>query len=718
LTPPHPPGYPLYSFLGRLASFLPVANEALRLNLLTALLSTLTVTFTAFYLFHLFLPGGRTSSSKRIGETLTAVLAGISGSFSLAFSKTYWAQSISAKGGVYILQAFTFLALAYLMGEIAKPKGKEKVRVYPAFGLLMGLGFSAGWETQVVFAAVILVFSWITKTLIFQRGFDRRKGIQALSLAGVGFSLFLFLPLRPGRSDLMLWGHPTSSSGFLRFFTSADIRPDVSMKFMQNIVHFSTNSRDWKEAWEQMSWIVPSLNYISEHMVLDAGYWVLPLVLAGIVWFYKKKDHSFLFFGLTMVFLMIVAHGIFVRTDTENLWCINKFLLPINLFEAICMGAGMKWLLTRILDISTSRRSSRSQKRPGHGHSYAFEILAAGLALAFPTFSLVNYFPVNDQSRQVWAYDEGANLLKSLERNCIFIPEGDNCVFPLIYFQGVLKKRPDITLIPAFYLWTDWSLSELTHKLDWFPIKPGLYGALGPGQRVFYGLGAIIGGNHGRRPLQFSPNINLLDRCYFSLLPTPDGRKGIFNFLRPFGSSLLWKYKKESGGLALLGLSRNRHPEGREKADGGAIDVLFATEAQAYFNAGEFCALNGQKEGTDQYFQTALHLTHNPQLLSRIWQGRGDFWLSLGNTKGALEAFQDSIQVYAEPAGYSKHIWLLLKTGSFSRALEEANQAVDKFPQSTSTWRNLAACEAAVGNPSKAEMDLQRALSLEGKTKP
>src|SRR5262245_44012885 len=89
----HAPGYPFHSLLGRLFSFLCIANPALTLNLFSAVLSALAVCLFAVNLWLLIpLPYfGRLSRPA-------AVLAG---SLLFACSPGYWNASLSAKGGIY-----------------------------------------------------------------------------------------------------------------------------------------------------------------------------------------------------------------------------------------------------------------------------------------------------------------------------------------------------------------------------------------------------------------------------------------------------------------------------------------------------------------------------------------------------------------------------------------------------------------------------------------
>ena len=54
LTPQHPSGYPIATFIGRLFALVPIGNPALRLNLMAAGLGSVLVSLAGLYLFQRF----------------------------------------------------------------------------------------------------------------------------------------------------------------------------------------------------------------------------------------------------------------------------------------------------------------------------------------------------------------------------------------------------------------------------------------------------------------------------------------------------------------------------------------------------------------------------------------------------------------------------------------------------------------------------------------
>jgi len=77
---PHPPGYPLYTILGKLFTYIPFRSIAWRVNLMSAFFASLSVSLFFLLLLKFFRPS----------------IALIS-SFIFAFSREFWSQSVIAE---------------------------------------------------------------------------------------------------------------------------------------------------------------------------------------------------------------------------------------------------------------------------------------------------------------------------------------------------------------------------------------------------------------------------------------------------------------------------------------------------------------------------------------------------------------------------------------------------------------------------------------------
>ena len=79
----HSTGYPLYTWLGKLFTYLPIGDVAHRVNLMSAVLGAAGVAL--LYLILRDLTGGRSPAASRLASAFGALLFG--------FSLTFWSQT-------------------------------------------------------------------------------------------------------------------------------------------------------------------------------------------------------------------------------------------------------------------------------------------------------------------------------------------------------------------------------------------------------------------------------------------------------------------------------------------------------------------------------------------------------------------------------------------------------------------------------------------------
>ncbi|HZI89013.1 MAG TPA: DUF2723 domain-containing protein, partial [Candidatus Polarisedimenticolia bacterium] len=176
---PHPPGYPLWLLLARLADALPWGTAALRVNALSAVLAAL-----ATGLFYLLAARCGLSRAGRIAGTI--VFAG---------STLVWDAAVQAE--VYGVAAVLFLLLAHTALR-ARARRTAGARSDALFFLVAGVAPLA--HQTLLFPAVILA-GWV----LTRRFTAARLGLALLWMA-VGFSMVALLPVRSGAHPWLDWG--------------------------------------------------------------------------------------------------------------------------------------------------------------------------------------------------------------------------------------------------------------------------------------------------------------------------------------------------------------------------------------------------------------------------------------------------------------------------------------------------------------------------------
>jgi len=140
----HPPGYPLYTLLGKLFTYLPFGSVAYRVHLLTGMFGALTGAAAWF------------CARALIAGRLPAYVAALG----LGMSPVFWSQAIIAE--VYTLNTFFFLLLVYLGLQ-------ESRRVLPWMAFLFGLSLSNHWPLMLLVAPAFAILLWPRRIELLRR---------------------------------------------------------------------------------------------------------------------------------------------------------------------------------------------------------------------------------------------------------------------------------------------------------------------------------------------------------------------------------------------------------------------------------------------------------------------------------------------------------------------------------------------------------------------
>jgi tetratricopeptide (TPR) repeat protein len=142
----HPPGYPIFTLVGHLFTWLPFGSVAYRVHLASAFFGALTG--AAAWLCARSLVAGR----------LPAYLAALA----LGVSPVFWSQSIIAE--VYTLNTLFFLVLVYL-----GLRAEHDQRVLPWMALIFGLSLSNHYPLMLLAAPAFAVLLWPLREELVRR---------------------------------------------------------------------------------------------------------------------------------------------------------------------------------------------------------------------------------------------------------------------------------------------------------------------------------------------------------------------------------------------------------------------------------------------------------------------------------------------------------------------------------------------------------------------
>jgi len=389
----HPTGTPLYLLLMKFwESVFPFGTIVWRMNLLNALLSAVAVGILSRRILRLSLYWG--ASRGRAG------LLALCLSLTLAYSQTFWYESVAASSCV--LHYFFVILWLILMSRVIVEKEMPLLKYVC---LVTGLALANHILSLVLLALVV----WTLLSLVIRKEILLKKALawSLFLLPGLGF--YLYLPIRAASDPVINWGNPDSLDRFLRYISRRDY-------------FINTYVADAGDLLEVLLFHVKSF-------LTEASPLLPVLALVSVVMILKTKTKAPTAFHLALLGItLFLLNGFFLSLHGSHLdlFLLKRYSVPgyIGLYFACAVA------IARILS-SCSRR--------------AFTSLLALLAV-IPALSLGCYFEKNDRSQNTLLKSYVEQLLSHLPVGANLYAEGDNHLFPILYYHLVESYRPDIVL--------------------------------------------------------------------------------------------------------------------------------------------------------------------------------------------------------------------------------------------------------------------------------
>jgi tetratricopeptide (TPR) repeat protein len=417
----HPPGYPLHSLLGRLATVLGPGPATFNINALSAFAAAIGVVLAALLLLRL----GREFAPWAASQAGLAAFA-LAGALLLGVSRQYFFQASIAKGGLYTLNlALSFGILLALLSArealLLRPRGAPLPaglwRHLGLAALLFGLGMANHWTSQVLLlpCAAVLVGEglWLRRPALGRR--DALSGLSLPGLALLGLLLYLFLPIRSRLGAPLIWGQADS--------------------FKDLLWVFSRSQYAGVEAGKSLAQFLVLLRYIAERVIQDWTWVGLPLLAGGWALLLRKRPWLSLgLLGLPAGLAVAVAWK--ANPPSDSYFIMDPYLLPLHLG----LGLGLAgWVAQPRL---------RGYLAPA----------ALALALGLGAW----HWRDVEHRHDYLGWDYVNNLLLSVPQDALLVCEGDsNTAGPYVprFVQG---RRQDLTLVATVLADYPWYQALLT----------------------------------------------------------------------------------------------------------------------------------------------------------------------------------------------------------------------------------------------------------------
>jgi tetratricopeptide (TPR) repeat protein len=348
----------------------------------------MSVFFAAVTIFFLFLVIRKQTKNRMIA-------AGVSLLFGFSFE--FWSQGNIAE--VYTLNSF-FIAVCLFLLQVWDEKRSN--RILYVLAVMCGLGCT-NHHTMAPLSVLFAVY-------IFFKA--RRRSPLSFNVMGIA--------LCSRANPYMNWGRPDTIEKSIRHVLRAQYKIPSHVDYIG-----PEYRRSWKRFGKQL--IVYASAFVKQ---FTWGLSWLP-VLGLWIQFRRKR---FEFYLLLSIFLLTSIGFILFSNfmpDPEGINANDFLFIPSYMVAAIWMSTAIHWLWKRCRE--------KINWRP-------LPALAVMIMLLLPLPNLLSNFPTHDKRNYYYSIDFGHALMDTLAEGAIIFPEGDHKIFPLLYLQGVLGKRPDVTI--------------------------------------------------------------------------------------------------------------------------------------------------------------------------------------------------------------------------------------------------------------------------------
>ncbi|XP_019721043.1 transmembrane protein 260 isoform X1 [Hippocampus comes] len=411
----HPPGYPLFTLLARMAMcLLPTLSPAHSVNLMSSVLGAVACGTLCMTVCRLVGPGPG------------AALAG--GVF--AVSRLSWQWSVVAE--VFTLNNLFTGLLVFSAASFHSATNASERRKHSQWGALCcGLGL-CNQHTLVLY--VLPVIPWVFHRLRSHGELSLRSLMWMGMCFLLGFLPYIFLPFSSYMNAARWsWGDQTTISGLLTHLLRAEYGTFSLAKTESSANLTSLLKAQWDHCLADLSPPVVALA-------------ALGLLLTSMDSMYRSM--SWLLISMLLLYSLFFAWR--ANLDISRpllLGVVERFWIQGDAILCVLAGLGSSLTLTRL------------ERRLGHGGFWKTT------AWVFTVALLVNMMHTNhrecDQSNNSVVERFGRELLASFPTDSIILTRGDLPGNSLRYLHYCLDVRPDVRLVDQEMMTYSWYVKKL-----------------------------------------------------------------------------------------------------------------------------------------------------------------------------------------------------------------------------------------------------------------
>lgn len=368
----------------------------------------------------------------------------------------FWQFSLGASGAISVVAMIDFLRQRDM---------KQSARIGLAAGLILAAAILLSltkWHTTHpgMLTVFLMALAVLSLALRFKPGVvSFRIAALALVMAGVGFSVNGFVPVRSGQSPLIDQNDPSrSTAAFVNYFE----RKQYGSQSM--VDRMFTRRAEWSNQFgvhRRMGF----WGFFRDQFGGNHSWFIIGVVL-GVLGLWEMARRSpgtgamfiilLLLSTVGLILYMNFADGTRMIGGRDYLEVRDRdyFFTPGFMLFALAIGAGVSGLIQIVRE---SVKSSKSLM-------ISISLLLVVGALAFPVLAIAGNYRISDRSGNYIPFDYAKNILASARKNAVLITAGDNDTFPLWALQSVYRYRTDVTNLNLSLANADWYLKELRDR--------------------------------------------------------------------------------------------------------------------------------------------------------------------------------------------------------------------------------------------------------------
>jgi tetratricopeptide (TPR) repeat protein len=397
LSIPHPPGYPLYILLSKIFTIIiPFGNYAYRINIMSALFSSLTIVILWFTINKILINFGY----------LNIFIPFISCMFFFS-TVSLWQSSIQAE--VFSLNIFFTAIICYLLFKFSITNQTIDWNIFYLISFLFGLALGNHHTILLLVPGIVYLFFHYKRC-----SFSISKLFIIFLFFLFGISIYLSLLIRSTKNPFLDIGNPDTIYNLYRVFTRADygsFRLTVGEKIGYSLLI-----------------VLKQLYRFINQTILE--YKVIGFILGLIGIMYGSK--KFKIFTIYIFISWIISGPLFILFanlpfNNESEGILYRFYITPNFFWILFIMLGLNFLYEKM-------------------NKYSSYIISIFIIIFLCYLCNYNWSKVNWRKYYL-TYDYGKNILRTLPKDAIlFMDGGDDTFYSLSYLCFAERHRIDVEL--------------------------------------------------------------------------------------------------------------------------------------------------------------------------------------------------------------------------------------------------------------------------------